>query len=114
MKRPLNVALNLILAVAALAAAGPLFAAGPQPCRDDAQKHCSGVQRGGGRIVACLQEHQAELTPACQAALPTMARCSEELRKVCGDASSPRALRSCLREKQGQLSAECRAGAQAR
>lgn len=105
---------TLIAALAALAAAGSSLAAGPQPCREDTRQHCSGVQRGGGRIVACLQEHQAQLTPACQAALPALARCSEEVRKVCGEPKSPRALRACLREQQGQLSAECRAGATAR
>jgi hypothetical protein len=77
-------------------------------CRDDARKLCSGVSPGGGRVVACLQQHESELGAECKAALPTLARCGEELRTVCGADSSPRALRSCLRDNAAKLSPECR------
>lgn len=97
----------LVLLLAAWTAL-PAAAAGTQACRDDAQKLCQGVQPGGGRVVDCLQQHQAELSGACQAALPVMARCGAELRKLCGESGSPQAARSCLREQHGKLSAECR------
>jgi len=77
-------------------------------CRDDARKLCSGVSPGGGRVVACLQQHESELGAECKAALPTLARCSEELRSVCGADTNPRALRSCLRDNAAKLSPECR------
>jgi hypothetical protein len=35
-------------------------------CHADAAKLCQGVQPGGGRIIACLNSHRAELSPACQ------------------------------------------------
>ena len=38
-------------------------------CADDVKKLCAGVQHGGGRIVNCLKEKQAQASPACQAAL---------------------------------------------
>ena len=38
-------------------------------CRGDAQKFCSGVKPGEGRIVECLKSHQSDLSQACSAAL---------------------------------------------
>jgi len=34
-------------------------------CVTDFFKFCSNVERGGGRIIACLKSHLAELEPAC-------------------------------------------------
>jgi hypothetical protein len=57
-------ALALIIAGGLLAPAH--HARAEQPCRPDAQKLCHGVQPGGGRIVACLKQHESELSPQCQ------------------------------------------------
>jgi hypothetical protein len=38
-------------------------------CGPDAQKLCKGVQPGEGRIVACLKQHQSELSEGCASAL---------------------------------------------
>ncbi len=35
-------------------------------CIGDAKKFCANVQRGQGRIVQCLKDHEAELAPACR------------------------------------------------
>jgi hypothetical protein len=35
-------------------------------CAGDAQKLCSGVQAGGGRILACLKQHKNEVSDACR------------------------------------------------
>jgi len=40
-----------------------------QACKADAEKFCQGIQPGGGKIMACLRSHQAELSPGCQASL---------------------------------------------
>jgi hypothetical protein len=36
-----------------------------QECKGDVEKFCKGIKPGGGRILACLKSHQAELAPAC-------------------------------------------------
>jgi len=41
-----------------------------QLCRSDYDRWCSGVTPGGGRILACLQAHSAQLNSACAGALP--------------------------------------------
>jgi hypothetical protein len=38
-----------------------------EECKADAQKFCEGIKPGGGRILACLKSHRAELAPACGA-----------------------------------------------
>jgi len=38
-------------------------------CASDVQKLCAGVSAGGGRIVACLKQHQAEVSDGCKQAI---------------------------------------------
>jgi hypothetical protein len=38
-------------------------------CAADVQKLCAGVQPGGGRIIACLKQHQAEVSDGCKQAI---------------------------------------------
>lgn len=76
-KRAALIALALLPVFAAGAAladdapTGEHSGAGPRsrPCRGDLQQFCADVERGGGRIVACLKEHEAQLSPACHQAL---------------------------------------------
>jgi Cysteine rich repeat len=103
-------ALRALLA-AALAMAASVAAAAeppsPQACRADVQKHCAGMQPGGGRIAVCLKQHEAELSAECQAALPVLQRCAQEVQAACAS-SGRRERRECLRQNAGKLSPECR------
>ena len=72
---------NLLIpvGVAMLLSSGVSFAADQPPgngpraaCRADVEKLCAGVQHGDGRIVACLQQNQAQVSPACKDALAKM------------------------------------------
>lgn len=108
MSRPrvMPVLLSLLLATlggASLAA----DAAGPQACQADARKLCAGERPGGGRMLGCLKRHESDLSPACQAALPTLQRCAQELKTVCAGAGR-REMRECVRNRADQLSPECR------
>jgi hypothetical protein len=76
-------------------------------CKADAQKLCKGTKPGGGRVIACLQQHEAELTPACKEQLPTLAACGEEMKKVCGEAG-PRKMRECAKTNADKLKAVCK------
>lgn len=38
-------------------------------CASDVQRLCAGVPAGGGRIVVCLKQHQAELSDGCKQAI---------------------------------------------
>ena len=38
-------------------------------CSGEAEKFCANTPRGKGRLRSCLQEHQAELSDACKAAV---------------------------------------------
>jgi hypothetical protein len=38
-------------------------------CRSDFMAQCSGVTPGGAQALACLQQHNAALSPSCQAAI---------------------------------------------
>ncbi len=45
------------------------FTALMQVCRADYARLCSGVQPGGGRILACLETQANALSPACAQAM---------------------------------------------
>lgn len=40
-----------------------------QTCAAELDLHCSGVKPGGGRLLKCLKEHEADLAPDCKARL---------------------------------------------
>jgi Cysteine rich repeat len=76
-------------------------------CGTDLRQHCASVKPGGGRVLACLQSHEAQLTPSCKAELPKLTLCQQELRRLCGD-GTPEQWRSCFASKREQFSADCR------
>jgi hypothetical protein len=38
-------------------------------CGTDYQKYCTGTLPGGGRVVACLNQHRDQLSAACKKAI---------------------------------------------
>lgn len=75
-------------------------------CGVDVRKHCRGVEPGGGRVVACLQSHEAELSVACKAQLPQAAQCQQQVLKLCGDGTREQQ-RACVESKRGELASAC-------
>ena len=45
-----------------------------QACMPDMRAYCSGVERGGGRIIACLRQNSERLSPNCRQALSSVQR----------------------------------------
>ena len=54
--------LGIFLGSGAAAAAGKKH----HPCRADRMKFCKDIKPGEGRVRACLNEHQADLSDKCK------------------------------------------------
>jgi len=75
-----------LAAIAFLSTTVSAFAADPAPagdlrrqamglmqlCKADVQKLCGSVEAGGGRKLACLNDHKADVTSECRDALPKL------------------------------------------
>jgi hypothetical protein len=70
MNRSMFAAALALTLIAGAAAAQPAGAAGlREACGADIQKLCAGVQPGGGRILQCIKEHAADVSPGCKTAI---------------------------------------------
>jgi hypothetical protein len=108
------------LACAALMLGGLAAAANaenaPAACRADIGKLCSKVEPGAGRIRACLEAHEAELSPACLRRLDGLeqevgrlaARCRWDVAQYCTDVPMGAShVLQCLQTNESQLSPGC-------
>jgi hypothetical protein len=92
-------------------------------CSDDAARLCAGVQPGGGRIIACLQQHQDALSNQCRQAAglppkssaaapsqpPPSSPCSDDAARLCaGVQPGGGRIIACLKQHQDELSDACR------
>jgi len=101
----------------ALALSLVLAAAADHPCLSDADRFCKGVEPGGGRIAACLNRHQAELSPACkekrdsfrERAEQILASCQGDVEQFCAGVTEGRGnIARCLRKHAPELSPGCK------
>jgi Cysteine rich repeat len=108
------VALVLFLALLAIFHL-PAFAQG-RVCADDVAKFCQSVKGGQGQIMQCLKEHEADLSPQCQARVQAMAThmkemsaaCQSDVQQFCTDVSPGRGrLAQCLKQHESELSSSC-------
>jgi len=92
-------------------------AAAEHPCKEDAERLCKGVEPGQGRIVQCLKQHEADLSPACkqkrdsfrERAGEIRAACEEDTRKFCaGVEPGGGRIARCLQQHRADLSEACR------
>lgn len=49
--------------------ATPAQRAAARACMPDVRAHCAGVQRGEGRILACLQQNRERVSQPCREAM---------------------------------------------
>src|SRR6516225_3573662 len=81
-------------------------------CATDIQSLCAGVKPGGGRVLACLQQHVAagELSVGCSTILSKaiwVAReCAGDIRQFCPNATYA-TVGDCMRPNLGKASATC-------
>jgi hypothetical protein len=104
---------HLLWLLASALATGAQAQALPEPmeaCRSDALQHCAGVRPGGGRVLACLELKQTQLSPGCKSALPQAKQCLPEVQRLCDAQGSQEAsaLTQCAKARQAHLSAACR------
>jgi hypothetical protein len=59
----------LALAIACSGSAGAQTADQRGACKADYDKYCAGTLPGGGRVVACLNKQQHQLSDACKKVL---------------------------------------------
>jgi hypothetical protein len=59
----------LVLSASLSLAADPPVTRARDVCKADAQKLCSGVEPGSGRILGCLKQNQAQVSAACKDAM---------------------------------------------
>ncbi|WAC72677.1 cysteine rich repeat-containing protein [Roseateles sp. SL47] len=86
-------------------AGGPMAKQAAQACRTDFKKFCDGVKPGEGRGLACLKEHQAELSENCKAAMSQAKDCAAQARERCGaEGGDADKRRACLKEHGSELS----------
>ena len=83
-------------------------------CRADFAQFCKGTQPGQGRVLACLREHQDQLSPDCKSSLDSAQTCVDQARQLCGSstgvdqAPDRHAMRQCLQQHRDELPANCR------
>jgi len=86
----------------------------PGPCKADVEKLCPGVQPGEGKILSCLKEHKAEVSPQCktnmkQVAQQAKAACGADVEKYCMDVPAGKgAIAACLKKHSDDLSPDCK------
>ena len=108
---------QIVIVVAAVALWAPGASAQDRPargaCAADIKTHCAGVERGQGRIAACVKEHLKDLSAPCQARVAALAAgskvCVADVKERCADVRPGRGrIRECLKSALANLSDACK------
>jgi hypothetical protein len=75
-------------------------------CSGDIEKFCADKEKS--QIAACLDEHQSELSAACQAAREASKACVDDVKKFCPDAAKPKDRNACMDQHKDELSPACK------
>jgi hypothetical protein len=110
-----NTIANIAVLITAISVANPTLAQVNREevrssCKSDYHRFCSGVLPGGGRIIACLNQHVPELDPACAKAVVVAGKCIEDRNRLCPDVPTGKGeLLACLTRHKQQLNPACAA-----
>jgi hypothetical protein len=114
-----KVVVSVLAGVILLAGVSQLFAGEPRhnPCAAEAAAFCTDVQPGGGTMIACLRQHDKELSQGCKEYLSGLREkgrdfvrgCRGDIGKFCrGMKPGGGMLLKCLKEHEAELSEGCR------
>src|SRR4051812_3226460 len=87
------------------------------PCKEDIEKYCKDVPKGGGAVMHCLKEHHDQLSPACKEKGEHMKEkmhafkeaCKADVEKFCKDVTGGHGAKlKCLHEHESELSSDCK------
>ena len=114
-KKILSIALGVTML--AFYSLTPVAFAQEGPCAADAKKFCKDAKPGGGRIMQCMKQHEAELSQACKDHQQMMKAemekihqaCHGDVEKLCKDVKPGGGrIAHCLKEHEQQVSPECK------
>ena len=102
------------LALGLTASAPAAFAKDGGACKADVEKFCKNVEKGGGRIKQCLQDHKADLSVECKTKMERheqrKAACKADVEKFCKDIPRGKGqVRACMKSHESELSPACKA-----
>jgi len=95
----------IVLFVALLIPSG-VFA--KSDCGADVEKFCKDMKEKS-QVQACLDQHQSELSPACQARRESIRACADDAKKFCADTTKAKDRLACLGKHKDELSPGCKA-----
>jgi hypothetical protein len=82
-----------------------------QACAGDIKKDCQGIEKGQGRIIACIRSHVGTLSKTCQGALTRVAAigkaCGADIEQFCGN-EKQEARGACIQQHKAEFSEACR------
>jgi hypothetical protein len=80
-------------------------------CSTDVRSLCADVKPGGGRVLACLQNHVGELSVGCSTILSkaiwVSRECAGDIRQFCPNATLG-SVGNCMRPHLGETSSTCK------
>ena len=86
-------------------------------CSEEIAQYCKEVKPGGGRLIACLKEHEKDLTPLCREKVASIEKRLEEAKQLCaadtdkfckGIQPGEGRIAKCLNEHIEEISLACR------
>lgn len=86
-------------------------------CQQDMQTFCGSVEPGEGRLMKCMKENEAKLSPACKAQRDKMKAamkdikeaCHDDYEKFCADVKPGKGRgMKCMKEHKDELSQTCK------
>lgn len=89
----------------------------PGGCRAEMQKYCKDVKPGGGRMMQCMKQHEAELSQECRGRMAEGRKrmksfsdaCKQDAESLCkGVEPGQGQMMRCMLDNKDKLSAACR------